>query len=58
MSAPSSSPGAARERLAALIAERAVVRGRVTLASGKEADHYVDLRRTSLDGEAAPSSVP
>ena len=43
----------ARDRLAALIAARAVVRGRVTLSSGKEADHYVDLRRTSLDGEAA-----
>ncbi|GAA4983448.1 orotate phosphoribosyltransferase [Kineococcus glutinatus] len=49
---------AARERLAALVAERAVVRGRVTLASGKEADHYVDLRRTSLDGEAAPLIGP
>ncbi|WP_342762189.1 orotate phosphoribosyltransferase [Kineococcus xinjiangensis] len=38
--------------------ERAVVRGRVTLASGKEADYYVDLRRTSLDGEAAPLIGP
>ena len=28
--------------------------GRVTLSSGKEADYYVDLRRISLDGEAAP----
>ncbi|GAB7193119.1 orotate phosphoribosyltransferase [Kineococcus sp. NUM-3379] len=60
---PSASPsttdaGTARERLAALVAERAVVRGRVTLASGKEADHYVDLRRTSLDGEAAPLVGP
>ncbi len=32
----------------------AVIHGRVTLASGKEADHYVDMRRVTLDGEAAP----
>lgn len=32
----------------------AVVRGRVTLASGKEADYYVDMRRVTLDGAAAP----
>jgi orotate phosphoribosyltransferase len=32
----------------------AVVHGRVTLASGREADYYVDLRRVSLDGRAAP----
>lgn len=32
----------------------AVVRGRVTLASGREADYYVDLRRVTLDGVAAP----
>jgi orotate phosphoribosyltransferase len=51
-SPPAAGPSA-RDRLAALIAERAVVRGRVTLSSGKEADHYVDLRRTSLDGEAS-----
>jgi orotate phosphoribosyltransferase len=37
-----------------LIKELAVVRGRVTLASGLEADYYVDLRRVTLDGEAAP----
>ena len=28
--------------------------GRVTLSSGRGADYYVDLRRISLDGEAAP----
>ncbi|MGI4896341.1 MAG: orotate phosphoribosyltransferase, partial [Janthinobacterium lividum] len=44
---------AARTRLADLIAEKAVVRGRVTLSSGKEADYYVDLRRSSLDGESS-----
>ena len=32
----------------------AIVRGRVTLASGKEADYYVDMRRVTLDGAAAP----
>ena len=32
----------------------AVVHGRVTLSSGKEADYYVDLRRITLSGEAAP----
>ena len=33
---------------------KAVVRGRVTLASGREADYYVDMRRVTLDGAAAP----
>lgn len=33
---------------------KAVVRGKVTLSSGKEADYYVDLRRVSLDAVAAP----
>ena len=32
----------------------AVVRERVTLASGRTADYYVDMRRVSLDGYAAP----
>ena len=43
-----------REQLRDLIKELAVVHGRVTLASGKEADYYVDLRRITLDGEASP----
>jgi orotate phosphoribosyltransferase len=30
------------------------VHGKVTLSSGREADYYVDLRRITLDGEAAP----
>jgi orotate phosphoribosyltransferase len=34
---------------------KAVVRGRVTLASGREADYYVDMRRVTLDAEAAPA---
>lgn len=43
-----------RERLKELIRELAVVRGRVTLSSGAEADYYVDLRRVTLHHEAAP----
>ena len=31
-----------------------MVHGKVTLASGKEADYYVDLRRVTLHHEAAP----
>ncbi len=44
----------ARARLLELIKEKAIVHGRVTLSSGSEADYYVDLRRISLDAEAAP----
>ena len=32
----------------------AVVHGKVTLSSGKEADYYVDLRRVTLASNAAP----
>lgn len=45
---------AGRERLAALVSELAVVHGRVTLSSGREADYYVDLRRATLHHEAGP----
>jgi orotate phosphoribosyltransferase len=45
---------AARDRLLELVRDKAVVHGRVTLSSGREADYYVDLRRVTLDGEAAP----
>ncbi|MBP2408797.1 orotate phosphoribosyltransferase [Brachybacterium fresconis] len=51
---PSDSIDAARERLRELIRDLAVVRGQVTLSSGAEADHYVDLRRITLHHEAAP----
>lgn len=44
----------ARDRLLQLVKEKAIVHGRVTLSSGKEADYYVDLRRITLDGEASP----
>ncbi len=43
-----------RARLAELIRELAVVHGKVTLSSGKEADYYIDLRRITLHHEAAP----
>ena len=36
------------------IVQKAVVRGRVVLSSGREADYYVDLRRVTLDGVASP----
>jgi orotate phosphoribosyltransferase len=44
----------AKGELARLITELAVVHGRVTLSSGKEADYYVDLRRATLHHAAAP----
>lgn len=56
MSTPTAAPQvdpAAKSRLAALVAELAVVHGRVTLSSGREADYYVDLRRISLHHEAS-----
>ncbi|MDQ1711110.1 MAG: orotate phosphoribosyltransferase [Frankiaceae bacterium] len=43
-----------RDALLALIRDRAVVHGRVTLSSGREADYYLDCRRVTLSGEAAP----
>ncbi len=43
-----------RELLLAEIKSKAVVHGRVTLSSGREADWYVDLRRITFDGVAAP----
>ena len=52
--APAPDLAADRERLRELIRDLAVVRGRVTLSSGAEADHYVDLRRITLHHEASP----
>ncbi len=43
-----------RDALLDQIKSKAVVHGRVTLSSGKEADYYVDLRRVTLDAEASP----
>ncbi len=36
------------------IKNKAVVHGKVTLSSGKEADYYIDLRRVTLDSISAP----
>ena len=44
----------AREDLRGQIKDKAVVHGRVTLSSGREADYYVDLRRITLDAVASP----
>jgi len=53
-SAVDAGPSTDRARLAALITELAVVRGKVVLSSGAVADWYVDLRRITLHHEAAP----
>jgi len=42
------------ETLREQILTKAVVHGKVILSSGKEADYYVDLRRVTLDSQAAP----
>ncbi|MDO4783877.1 MAG: orotate phosphoribosyltransferase [Propionibacteriaceae bacterium] len=43
-----------RTALVEQIRALAIVHGRVRLASGKEADYYVDMRRVTLDGVASP----
>lgn len=43
-----------RQSLREQIVTKAVVHGKVTLSSGREADYYVDLRRVTLDAVAAP----
>jgi len=43
-----------RDDLRKLIQDLAIVRGRVTLSSGAEADFYVDLRRLTLHHAGAP----
>jgi orotate phosphoribosyltransferase len=47
-------PAADRAALRGLIRDLAVVPGKVTLSSGREADYYIDLRRVTLHAEAAP----
>lgn len=42
-----------KAELAELIKELAVVHGKVTLSSGKDADYYVDLRRATLHARAS-----
>ena len=43
-----------KARLAELVRELAVIHEKVTLASGRESDFYVDMRRATLHHEAAP----
>lgn len=43
-----------RAALLRQIRDKAVVHGKVVLSSGREADYYVDLRRITLDAQAAP----
>jgi orotate phosphoribosyltransferase len=43
-----------RDALLDQVTTKAVVHGQVTLSSGKQADYYVDLRRVTLDADAAP----
>ncbi len=50
----SSGVAADRARLLEIIKASAIVWGRVRLSSGREAGYYVDLRRVTLSGEAAP----
>jgi orotate phosphoribosyltransferase len=55
VAAPAPAPSASdREALLHLVRDLAVVHGRVTLSSGREADYYVDLRRVTLAAQAAP----
>ncbi len=44
----------ARDSLLPLVRDLAIVHGKVTLSSGREADYYVDLRRITLSATAAP----
>ena len=44
----------AKSALREQIIDKAVVHGKVILSSGREADYYVDLRRVTLDSQAAP----
>jgi orotate phosphoribosyltransferase len=52
--APSDAPVVGRDQLARFVRDLAVVHGQVTLSSGRSADYYIDLRRVTLDGQAAP----
>jgi orotate phosphoribosyltransferase len=43
-----------RDKLLQLIKDLAVVHGKVTLSSGRQADYYIDLRRITMHRAAAP----
>lgn len=42
------------DALRSLLAERAVVRGRITLSSGAVSEYYFDCKRVMLSGDGAP----
>ncbi len=42
-----------KSRLRTLLKEKAVLRGRFVLASGRKSDYYIDCRRVTLDAEGA-----
>lgn len=46
---------AAKSTLIEQVNSKAIVRGKVTLSSGKVGDYYVDMRRVTLDAAAAPA---
>jgi len=41
------------QRLSEVLRERSILRGRFTLASGRESSYYLDCRKTTLDPEGA-----
>lgn len=43
-----------RDKLIDQITTKAIIHGEVTLSSGARANYYVDLRRVTLDAQAAP----
>lgn len=43
-----------KEALRSLLAERAVIRGRITLSSGAISEYYFDCKRVMLSGDGAP----
>lgn len=43
----------ARDRVFQIIDEKSFIRRRITLSSGKESDHYFDMKPTMFDPEAA-----
>ena len=43
-----------KEALRSLLAERAVIRGRITLSSGVVSEYYFDCKRVMLDSQGAP----
>lgn len=54
MTADSGQTAHSRDGLRQQILDKAVIHGEVTLSSGRQADYYVDLRRVTLDAQAAP----